>query len=485
MVDEFQPIVGGIRVGNVDWGAILVSSVKAIAAGDDQPLLFDTFLDAALRTCDRSPGERSDLAGEVLPLIRGLQVGGYTDSVCHGLRAVMSAYAPAPSRFVYVEDRLSFELLLSVLRSIEAGVARPFLAMPTGTDGSIDPAVLDERESALRGLPRAALPGRGERLAAELRCGPRSESVMTARMGKWTPESGRWACPTIDVVWNRQAGRKATRPMELDGSGGGWAGTAWTLSLTPHHPDIAAAKAIGGLRDSAEREPTRFSGYSLLPLLRRYADPNVSLGEFAPLVLALGIGAKSALHRRAASDAVLGAIATGRVSIEAIQSTLTELLELDVLKQARCRTFVREIAASNADIGDAITTAIGPKRATPKATPRATANYRTMLTSMIAPALAEHGFMGTLENYARTDGDRVAEIAFQRHRMVTSTLLMFTVNLSLRDGDTVLLNRRIGAVTPAKTDTWLIVSDDTSSITTAGTAILTALEHYAIPALTA
>ena len=323
----------------------------------DDPIEVERLLDGVLRMADERPA-----AADVL-LRRCADPDGYAAELRLAIAALATVWlgprgrrwTPAPRIPLGMADWRGHgadpRSLLGVAKSRLDAVAKAVrtggvvgLALPSYTDGSIDPADLSERLASLGSVGRKQDPPAHEAEVAVLRVPPdrltevvvprrgASAAVVARaieRVGERNPHwqrvtievSGRWQWeqPTrlvsfadaasqprgdgpIDTLFSRA---RAFASARRDHDTGEYEARfeqslAWCSLLLPHHPDLLAAHLHPVLvRDlGKDRGSTSSVHDALARSTRATMAPECS-------ALVLGLGAKDALLRTAAQDAVL------------------------------------------------------------------------------------------------------------------------------------------------------------------------------------
>lgn len=225
------------------------------------------------------------------------------------------------------------ERVLEVARLVHGGGGR-LLALPTSSDGRLDPAVLAAR---VREVGRTAAPARWDVTVAALRVAPGAAvalpsahrtaralgdalGVVAAYRPDWTRETGAWPSEWLAkgdaVVWRDRSRPYADewrvldrhdplRDIRWEARLGEWSprfgqvAALWPL-LLPHHPETLAAQAHPQLDRGL-----RATRSAVAPLLDALACSRVPTGPVTCSALALGLAVNDAGDRTHAVDAIV------------------------------------------------------------------------------------------------------------------------------------------------------------------------------------
>lgn len=287
----------------------LVLGLAAMLERTAPPMVVERVIEATLRICDQPLARRRGLLAPVAARARKSRwFFGLLDSWAAACVAALVGEEVEPLR-TYGDPMLAIDLLNEVLADVAAGVSRPWTIVPDRGDGRISPG---------RPVPVAGV-GPAERLVARLRA---DEGRTALRLGPvaWETVPARVGSIYTCSLPCRLEGEDGSDPFDYVALPTYWAArpgdSAWVLSLTPHHPELAVARPAVAITELCEKEAAFGSPPLVTDLLERLAWVDQQPGELAPLVVALALGAKPAPTRLMAVDAARSLLVTKRLAAD-------------------------------------------------------------------------------------------------------------------------------------------------------------------------
>lgn len=344
----------------------LVEALSAVIEKEEPPEEIERVLDAVSRFCGMKPDR---FAALMAPLIaRAEKLPGAVLSPLLMAWARGTNWRPAPA-FSCLMTFLNARVQEVAERAI-AGRAVPLVGVPSHAGGSLDPLVFVERLRVnrtpdqldlIQGLLRLSGANRREALAAAAKLPGETGKAIRYALGSgrdlakpagdplWTAAAQardpRWGAPEFQLTWrtetrhyfnedhthwivalepSREISRKACFPGDLTSNPGTqdapmlrWCATVWPGNREGFY--AAGAQAIARNLDwwSAEWGNRVF--------LETLAADALPYGPMAFELLALGLAAKEPGEAMAASDALVNALADGRVTGRALGETCARL----------------------------------------------------------------------------------------------------------------------------------------------------------------
>lgn len=348
-----------------------------------RPIEIDRAIEAMLRICGYPLEQQRALVEPLLrragdPAVARTELRGWTA----GCIRLLAGDTLASTNEA---ERVGELLLMEVWQAIKRGVARPYIAMPTRPDGSIDAATAAERR---RAVPAGV--GPGETIVAALRAddgrdllrfdgihvvidadrhrlttqgvpfsfaGSMSTTVEVAGV---TPEREPWSgsytvgtevhhyvTPGRPLITGAAGVLVTLTALGPRPFGAGAEYLEWLFTTLPHHPDAIVIPLAWAIADDMEREPTAFLPSRLNTILDHASRPGRTVGGCASIVAAMALGAKAAGTRLRAIDCVSVLVRDKGVDVGAIAGPLAQLLTEQAVKPSRVAGSLADAAATD------------------------------------------------------------------------------------------------------------------------------------------
>lgn len=344
----------------------LIEAFSAVIENEEPPEEIERVLDGVARLCGTKPDRFAALAAPLMARAEKLPGAVLSPLLMAWTKGTTSEHTPA---FACLMTFLSARVQEVAERAI-AGRTAPLVGVPSHSGGWLDPLAFVERLRVnrspdpldlIQGLLRLSRANRGEALAAAAKLPGEIGKAVRYALGAgkvlerpvsdplWTAASQardpRWGAPEFQLNWrtetrsffgedhtqtiiglepSREISRKTGFPGDLTSEPGTqdapmlrWCATVWPGNREGFY--AAGAQVIARNLDwwSAEWGNRVF--------LETLAADTAPYGPMAFELLALGLAAKEPGEAMAASDALVHALASGRVNGEALGATCARL----------------------------------------------------------------------------------------------------------------------------------------------------------------